>query len=331
LYWHADEQYCQQRDVLHMPPVHVRKLVPDTQSHALPGRSEHVPDHVQLAEQTSCEHASQLPARVAPGVHTPAAEHAPNAPHAPQPQVPLQVRVRLLVPQPHASLSDSVVPATHAPSPAHTAAPHAQPIPHVRMLVPQRPQAPIGSLVPAAHSPLALHAPAFIQLPPRQSCCCVPQNPQGTSRGGSPSVHSHVAGAEHAPHTPLAHCSTPAPQSEAQERSASRPMPAVVSSQSSVAGTPSASTSTVASMQLPDRHSCPPVHAGVQPAVPASMSTMSGMSGVSASMGVRLPASGAPPFAHAASARLSTAPSSTADAVARRAFAAGRCVNTTSH
>lgn len=265
--------------------MHDRQFVPATQSQVLPGRNEHAPQ-VQLLVQTSCEHASQLPSRVAPGVQTPPPEHVPNAPHAPQPQVPLHVRVRDRVPQPHASVSVSTMPAMHSPSPVHTGAPQAQPMPQVRIVVPQRPQTPPGSTVPAMHSPLPAQAPAFIHAPATQSCCCVPQKPQGTSRGGAPSTHSQAGGAVQVLHTPLEHCSTPTPQTEEHVRSASLPMPAVLSSQSSAVGTPSPSASAVALTQSPARQTSVPMHAGVQPepppsTLPPSRSTTRGISGAS--------------------------------------------------
>lgn len=263
-------QNCQHGADTHEPPLHERQFVPLSQSQVLPGRNEQAPQ-VQLLVQTSCEHGSQLPARVAPGVQTPPPEHAPKAPHAPQPQVPLQVRVRERVPPAHASVSVSTMPAMHSPSPVHTGAPQAQPIPQVRIEVPQRPQTPPGSTVPAMHSPLPAQAPAFIHSPATHSCCCVPQNPQGTSRGGAPSTHSHAGGAVHALQTPLEHCSTPTPQTDEHVRSASLPMPAVLSSQSSAVGTPSPSASAVGLTHSPARHTSAPTHAGVQPEGPPSM------------------------------------------------------------
>ncbi len=271
--------------------------------HAFPGARPHAP-HAQPLVHTSCEHESvQLPRRVAPAAHTPPPEHAPNALHAPQPHAALQVRVRDCVPQPQDAVSVSVAPAVHSPSPVQVVPPQRQSAPQVRADVPQRPQLPPGSTVPAEHSPLALQEPAFVHAPPTQICCCTPQSPQGTSRGGAPAVQSQATGAVHALHTPLEQRSTPVPHTDEHERSASRPIPGVVSSQSSAAGIPSPSASVAGSTHIPERQTCAAVHAGVQPASPTLRSMISGRSGVSPRSATRVPASGTPPLAHAASTR----------------------------
>jgi hypothetical protein len=62
------------------------KFEPDSQLQALPGLSLHALQ-LQLLPQTWCEHASQLPCLVAPGLHTPC------PPQVPQLQLDVQVRV----------------------------------------------------------------------------------------------------------------------------------------------------------------------------------------------------------------------------------------------
>jgi hypothetical protein len=322
LYWQDDEQYCQHEADVQRSPVHERQFVPETQLQALPGRSEHAP-HAQPLVHTCCEHASQVPAWVAPGVHTPPPEHEPNAVHGPQPQVGLHVRVRDCVPHAHAAVSVSVVPAVHAPSPVHVAGPQVQSAPHVREEVPQRPQPPPASTESAAHSPLELQEPAFVQAPPRQSCCCVPQKPHGTSLGGSPSTQSQAAGAVHAPQIPFAQGSTPTPQTEEHERSASLPMAALSSSQSSPAAMPSLSASTDGSMHAPERQTWVPVQAGTQPGASTSRSTTSPRSASWPRSSCRVPASTTPPLAQPMTV--------SASAPAKKERAARRSVDTTPH
>lgn len=118
-------------------------------------------------------------------------------------------------------------------------------------------------MVPIEHTPVPVHVPESRQRPPSQTCICMPHIAHGIMRGGSPGVQLHVVGAVHAAHTPSVQRSTPVPQLELHVRSAMRPTVALMSSQSTLASTPSWSRSVPDGTQTPPEHTSFARHAGV--------------------------------------------------------------------